>query len=347
MYRSNLDLEEHLISCLRRSGYSKKNALAVLGLSESSYYYRHHPRPRVKNPIPHTQRSGAKRISDADRAQIAVLLSAGFEQGLSVRQIYYQHLDSGERLLAGERMFYRIAQTLRDPVVKPARRTREPATVPTVTATGPGQVFVWDVTWVKGSHTRVLYALHVVMDLFSRKIVGWTLQSREDKNVAVMLIEETIKQEGLGRVEVVHSDNGSIMTSKDMARMLERYGVEQSLIRPGVSNDNPHCESVNHTIKHHRLGLEVYDSITDADESLGLVISAYNTTDYHSGIANFIPEQVFDGSWVSTAQQRRGVLRRYYAAHPERFHRSPRVKVPARKVSINASRVGDEYLLIE
>ncbi|AGN21012.1 Transposase-like protein [Corynebacterium glutamicum SCgG2] len=206
----------------------------------------------MKNPIPHTKRSGAKRISDADRAQIAVLLSAGFEQGLSVRQIYYQHLDSGERLLAGERMFYRIAQTLRDPVVKPARRTREPATVPTVTATGPGQVFVWDVTWVKGSHTRVLYALHVVMDLFSRKIVGWTLQSREDKNVAVMLIEETIKHEGLGRVEVVHSDNGSIMTSKDMARMLERYGVEQSLIRPGVSNDNPHCESVDHTIKHHR-----------------------------------------------------------------------------------------------
>ncbi|NII89127.1 hypothetical protein E9230_003097, partial [Corynebacterium glutamicum] len=101
MYQSNLDLEEHLISCLRRSGYSKKNALAVLGLSESSYYYRHHPRPRVKNPIPHTKRSGAKRISDADRAQIAVLLSAGFEQGLSVRQIYYQHLDSGERLLAG------------------------------------------------------------------------------------------------------------------------------------------------------------------------------------------------------------------------------------------------------
>ncbi|ANE05334.1 integrase catalytic subunit [Corynebacterium crudilactis] len=317
-----------------------------MGLSESSYYYRHHPRPPVADPIPHTQRCGSKRISDKDREHIATLLRAGFDQGLSVRQIFYQHVDSGERLLAGERMFYRIAQSLRDPVIRP-RRHREPATVPTVTATGPGQVFVWDVTWVKGPYVRALYALHVVMDLYSRKIVGWTLQPRENKNMAVMLMEQTIKQEGLGRVEVVHSDNGAIMTSKDMARMLDRYGVKQSLIRPGVSNDNPHCESVNHTIKHHRLGLEVYDSIEHAYTCLGSVISTYNTVDYHSGIANFVPEQVFDGSWVAAAKKRREVLGRYYAAHPERFHRPPRVKRPRRVVSINARRVDDEYFLIE
>lgn len=315
-------------------------------MSESSYYYRHHPRPGVDNPTPHDKRCGAKRISDTDREKIAELLTAGFDHGLSVRQVYFAHLDSGEPLLASERMFYRMAHTLRDPVSPRKRSDREKVTVPTVTAAGPGQVFVWDVTWVKGVYINSLYALHIVMDLYSRKIVGWTLQPREDKKIAVELIESTITNEGLGHVEVVHSDNGSVMTSKDMAVMLNRFGVRQSLIRPGVSNDNPHCESVNRTIKHHRLGLEFYNSIAQAEQVLGEVVDAYNTTDYHSGIANFIPGQVFDGSWVETAQKRREVLRSYYEQHPERFYRVPRIKLPARKVSINAQRVADDYILI-
>ena len=91
------------------------------------------------------------------------------------------------------------------------------------------------------------------------------------------------------------------MTSADMSKMLTRFGVQQSLIRPSVSNDNPHCESVNYTIKHHRLGLMVYESIALAEEILGQVIETYNTSDYHSGIANFIPAQVHDGSWEGTA----------------------------------------------
>lgn len=243
-------------------------------------------------------------------------------------------------------MFYRIAAGLRK--VEPTRTSsaRRPASVPTVTTTGPGQVFVWDVTWVKGPYLRQLYALHVIMDLYSRKIVGWTLQPREDKKIAATLMEQTIRAEGHGKVKVVHSDNGSIMTSKDMAQMLTRYGVQQSLIRPSVSNDNPHCESVNHTIKHHRLGLAVYESIAQAEEILSRVVEAYNTTDYHCGIANFIPTQVHDGSWETTAQARQATVGQYYAQRPERFNRPPRIKLPPKHVSINADRPADEYLLI-
>lgn len=206
---------------------------------------------------------------------------------------------------------------------------------------------MWDVTWVKGLLVKQVYALHVVMDLFSRKIVSWTLQPREMKDIAVQLIEGTIEREGHGRVEVVHSDNGSIMTSKDMARMLEHYGVRQSLIRPGVSNDNPHCESVNRTIKYHRFGLAVYSSIEEAVDALGRVIDAYNGTDYHSGVANFIPNQVHDGSWTKTAQSRRKTVAAYFQRFPERFNRPPRIKVPPRRVGINSVRPEKEYLLIE
>lgn len=338
--------EEAIITRLRAAGYVKKKALAVVGLSESSHYYRHHPRPKVTDPIPHHRRCGAKRISTPHREAITALLSTGFEKGVSVRQIFYHHLDSGDPLLASERMFYRLAAQLRHTDPTPTTGARRPATVPTVTTTGPGQVFVWDVTWVKGPYLKQLYALHVIMDLYSRTIVGWTLQPREDKKIAARLMEQTILAEGHGRVKVVHSDNGSIMTSKDMAGMLARFGVEQSLIRPSVSNDNPHCESVNHTIKYHRLGLAVYQSIAEAEEILSQVIHAYNTTDYHGGIANFIPAQVYDGSWEATAQARRSTVGLYYAQHPERFHRPPRIKLPPKKVSINAARPDDEYLLV-
>lgn len=338
--------EESIITGLRAAGYSKKNALAVIGLSESSHYYRHHPRRRVTDPIPHHRRSGAKRISDQHRAAITALLTAGFEHGLSVRQIFYNHLDSREPLLASERMFYRLAADLRQREPKRTNDTRRPATVPTVTTTGPGQVFVWDVTWVKGPYLRQVYALHVIMDLYSRTIVGWTLQPREDKKIAAMLMEQTIRAEGVGKVQVVHSDNGSIMTSKDMSTMLARFDVQQSLIRPSVSNDNPHCESVNRTIKHHRLGLMVYESIAAAEKILSRVIEAYNTTDYHSGIANFIPTQVHDGSWERTAHARQATVGQYYAHHPERFNRPPRIKLPPKHVSINADRPDDQYLLV-
>lgn len=205
---------------------------------------------------------------------------------------------------------------------------------------------MWDVTWVKGPYLRQVYALHVIMDLYSRKIVGWTLQPREDKKIAATLMEQNIQAEGHGTVKVVHSDNGAIMTSKDMAKMLTRFGVQQSLIRPSVSNDNPHCESVNRTIKHHRLGLAVYDCIAEAETLLSRVIEAYNTTDYHCGIANFIPAQVHDGSWEATARARRDTVGRYYAHHPQRFNRAPRIKLPPKRVSINADRPDDEYLLV-
>ncbi|WP_460486823.1 transposase, partial [Corynebacterium atrinae] len=255
-------------------------------------------------------------------------------------EIYWRHVDDRrEPYLGSQSSFYRLARMMRAFTPVPRARTRPARSpVPQVTATGPGQVFVWDVTWILGSLVRQKWALYQVMDLYSRKIVGWTIQPGEDTVIATDLIEQCLVDQGIGTVKIVHSDNGSIMTSKAMTALLGRYNVTQSLIRPSVSNDNPQCESLHRTVKRHRLALEVYTDITQAYETIAAVIEAYNTTDHHSGIASFTPEEVFTGEWVATLEHRRRRKGVYYRDHRQRFHAPPKVWTVPHAVTINLAK---------
>lgn len=198
------------------------------------------PRPRVENPTHQKDRNYTSRLSPQERARITELLTDPKNTNMSVAQIMYKQEADGE-YLCSLRTAYRIADTIgREPVaVKRRAVVRKPSAAPQLCATKPGQVLVWDVTWVKSKFYKRRWPVYVVTDLYSRRIVGVAVHTTENSAAACKLIEDTIARvtEMFGtKPEVIHSDNGAIMVSEAMKELLARLGVSQSTNRPGVSN---------------------------------------------------------------------------------------------------------------
>lgn len=278
-----------------------------------------------------------RKLDESDYTRIAELLVRGRAQGLSVARIFFDHLDGPDPLLASIRTFYRINAQL-FPALERRRRPATPVRgVPIVTADRPGQVLCWDITWLPGSFVTKGFHLYTVLDLYSRKVVGWTVQHRQEKTIATRLIEQVIADQELNghSVDVVHTDNGKVMTSHMMKAMLDERGVQLSLIRPNVSNDNPFEESSHRTIKHHRYALETYDDIQHAQKVIGRIIDEYNNRDRHSGLNGYTPSEVYSGTWRDILEHRREKETVYYATHPHRRPRKSVYKPPPKTVGIN------------
>lgn len=325
------------------------DALAVVGLAKSSHHNRHHPRPSKaqNNPTPHHLRSHW-RLSDDDREEIMQLIDQGRRNGKSITQIYREHLDNdNQRYLGSLRSFYRCEHhaihTGRYPdrrIVAPTQRTQRTRTVPEVVATAPGQVIVWDITWIKGYYTTDKWPMYVFMDLYSRKVVGFTIQHAETGRDAADLLTEIltdINDQPVETVRIVHSDNGGPMTSKEIRGVLATYNITQSLSRPSVSNDNPHIESQHRTSKHHRLArmAELPKTIDDAYRVYTAVFNTYNTIDYHSGLGGYTPQSVWDGTWKHIAEKRHAKLKAYATQHPHRHTQTIHIPTPPKQTEIN------------
>lgn len=322
-YDEFVELEDHILELLAAAGYTQNAALKLLGLAKTTLYYRRHPRP--KKPPQHPKAAPPKTISAPERQRIAELLRDGREQGLSVYKIFFNHVDSKEPLLGSLRTFYRVnneIKTVPAPLRHGAPRAPQPPRI--VTATRPGEVLCWDITWLPGSFMTRGFHLYTVLDLHSRKIVGHTVQLRQDKHIATDLIAQVIAAEQLNhtKVRVLHTDNGAVMTSTQMRHMLDTNGVELSLIRPGVSNDNPFEESSHRTLKHHRYALTSYPNIQAAAKTMAHIIDTYNNHDPHSGLAGFTPQQVYTGEWKPLLKHRKAKEEIYYNTYPQR--RPPR-----------------------
>lgn len=216
-------------------------------MSKSAHHYRRRPRPGVPVPVAHRDRDQPNALSRHEREQVRGLLRAGAGQGLSVEQIHLRHLDEGP-VLASAATFHRLAATMDPPRPDRQARGRQALgrSVPELAATGPDQVYCWDITFLPARLSRQNFALYSVIDLYSRKIVGITVQSREDHLIAKALLAGVIDAAG-GRVQVVHSDNGAAMTSKTVAKALADRGVTRSLIRPrGEQRQRLHRVLVRH-----------------------------------------------------------------------------------------------------
>ncbi|MEJ5998765.1 DDE-type integrase/transposase/recombinase [Corynebacterium sp. H130] len=216
-------------------------------------------------------------------------------------------------------------------------RSCSPRPIPQVSATGPGQVLCWDITWLPQSYFGKGLHLYTVLDLYSRKIVAWTIQHVQKQQLANALIAKAIDDLGKSgkKVQVVHTDNGKVMTSNTMKDLLAYRGVSLSLIRPNVSNDNAFEEASHRTIKHHRWAREVYPTMDDAVATIGNIINEYNFKDRHRGLNGFTPQQVFDGSWEEILDTRVSKYAPYYAKHPERRPSKYGLCPPPHTVGIN------------
>ena len=303
-------------------------ALALIGLSKSALHYRRKPRPRAAAPVPHRQRRQPAALTGEERAWIIAQLDA--HEGVPVEQVYHRSIDGGGGW-ASLATFHRVARAIERPSCRRRRRAAAPdrarRPAPDLRATGPGQVLCWDITVLPGQYRGQSFALYAVIDLFSRRIVGHTVQPREDGIVAARWMGMVLDSLG-GRTTVVHSDNGAAMTSRRMRDLLAERGVAQSLSRPAVSNDNPHIESWFSTVKHHQRYPRLFDGIEEAVRWCDGFIGYYNTVHRHSGLNGYTPEQVFSGAWREVQCRRQAAADQAFRSRPIRFRRAPVVPGP-------------------
>ena len=332
--------EDQLVARLRALGWSQTRALRLLGIAASSWHYRHHPRPPVAAPVAHAARTGSHWLSDVETAAVITKLMAAFEDGTSVFEAYYQALDAGDPV-ASLSSWYRIARAYLEPCrpFRP-RKNKRCSAMPQWSADAPMQVWSWDITMLPGRYRRLNYCFYAVIDVFSRKIVAWRVEEREDDELAKDMFETGFAAEQ-GHPMVVHADGGPSMKSITVAELFMTLGITRSHNRPRVSNDNPYSESLFKTTKTRPDLPKFFDSLQHAQQWVAAFVDWYNTQHRHSSLEGHTPASVHDGSWVQIHQQRQAVLDELYQANPGRYSKPPTVKTPMALVVLNQKKPED------
>jgi putative transposase len=306
-------------------------ACAALGLSRATYYNTLKPRAdRKPRPKP------ARALAPAEREHVLAVLHEPRFADLAPAEIYATLLDDG-RYVCSERTFYRILAA--DAVVRDRRdQLRHPHyAAPQLLATRPNELWSWDITKLLGPTKWTYYYLYVLLDVFSRYVVGWMLADQEAAVLAGQLIAESCERQGIRPGQLtIHADNGAPMTAKSTAFMLADLGVTKTHSRPHVSNDNPFSESQFKTLKYRPDFPERFGSPEHGRSFCGDFFSWYNTEHHHVGLGLFTPHDVHYGLAEAKREQRSRVLADAFARNPERFPNGlPRPKAVPTAVWIN------------
>lgn len=324
---------------------SERQALQMTGVARSTWHYRAKPRPRVANPIPHRERACPSRISHADRALVAGRVTASWQAGTSVDAAFASAWDTG-MMVASKRSWWRIAAAMKDqssrPLAPTRRASRTPRAAPVLIATGPNQVWSWDITDLATPWRGSCLKAYSIIDIYSRKLVGYRVEDREVDALAVEMFATAIKEHGTPGA--VHADSGAAMRSTAMKLFLAKHNINQTHNRPRVSNDNPFSESEFRTMKCRPNYPGIFDNLEDGRAFMDRYVPWYNNHHHHSGIALFTPNQVHDGSWRTTWTIRDSASQHYYNRHPERFRRRPTTATPATTVGINMPKTDEQRL---
>ncbi|MCA1678421.1 MAG: IS3 family transposase [Actinobacteria bacterium] len=293
-------------------------ACRALGASRASLYRRRTPpglAPARPRPAPARALSGAER-----EAVLAELHSERFVDS-SPAQVWATLLDEG-RYLASERTMYRLLEANGELRERRDQLTHPPYERPELLAERPNEVWSWDISKLKGPAKWTSYYLYVILDVFSRYCVGWTVQQRESAELAKALIAQALAQQQVARDQLtVHADRGASMRSKPVAFLLSDLGVLKTHSRPYTSTDNPYSEAQFKTLKY-RPGFPArFDSIEHARGFCREFFHWYNNQHRHSGIGLMTPATVHHGHAEQTHAARQAVLDAAYAAQPERFVR--------------------------
>jgi putative transposase len=298
-------------------------ACRALGASHATIYRRRTPpEPRPWRPRP----APARALSETEReAVLAELHSERFVDS-SPAQVWATLLDE-DRYLASERTMYRLlaarhggVRERRDQLTHPGYQR------PELLAERPNELWSWDISKLKGPAKWTYFYLYVILDVFSRYAVGWTVQYRETAQLAKALIEQATEQQQIGRdVLTVHADRGSPMRGKPVAFLLADMGITRSHSRPYTSTDNPYSEAHFKTLKYRPEFPERFDDIEHARDFCRDFFHWYNHEHRHSGIGLMTPAAVHHGHAKELQSQRARVLAGAYTRNPERFVRQPPV----------------------
>lgn len=250
--------------------------------------------------------------------------------------VYATLLDEGD-YFCSIRTMYRILERHQQVKERRIQLCHPVYTKPELLATGPNQVWSWDITKLLGPAKWTYYYLYVLMDIYSRYVVGWMVAYQELAALAEKLIEESCQKQHIGPGQLtVHADRGPSMTSRPVALLLSDLGITKTHSRPYTSNDNPYSEAQFKTLKYRPNFPERFGAIEHSRNFCHDFFGWYNTEHRHSGIALLTPETVHYGRVAIVQQARAAVLDKAYQTHPERFvKRPPRPLILSNQVWIN------------
>jgi putative transposase len=302
-------------------GLATRRALVALGASPATWYRRRQP---ARTAAPRRRAPPPLALSGAERSAILEALTAARFADVTPYTAWARLLDEGV-YLGSVRTFYRVLEASG---LSRERRNQlqHPAHVkPELLARAPNEVWSWDITRLRSTMKWRFFYLYVLIDIFSRYVVGWLVAAAENAGIAQALIEDTCDKHGVERGSLtLHSDRGSPMRAKSTAELLVDLGVAASFSRPRVSNDNPFSESQFKTLKYRPGFPGRFESLEHARSFLRPFFAWYNNEHRHSGIGFMTPTAVHFGRAAALQVQRAKVLETAYRAHPERFkNRTP------------------------
>jgi putative transposase len=314
---------------------------AAFGIPRASYYRWLEPKRE------HPPRRSGRALSDEERQAILDVLHEERFVDLPPAQVWARLMDQG-RYLCSIRTMHRVLAAANESKERRAVRRHPNHAVPELVATRPNEVWSWDITKLPGPAAWTSFYLYVILDIFSRYVVGWLAAGRESKVLARRLIATTLERQGIRAGELtLHSDRGGPMVSKPVAFLLADLGVTKSHSRPRVSNDNPFSESHFKTMKYRPETPTRFASVGEVCSVFGDLFGWYNHEHRHSGLGLLTPHEVHHGLAESRIAARAAVLARAYAEHPERFVRGfPRPPAPPREVWINKPPAGVASLIL-
>ena len=311
-------------------------ACRAVGLKRATYYRAIKPKPDEAPVPPEKKTRSHRRLSEEQRRALLAVMNTDEFIDQPPREVYAGLLSRGEYHCSWRTMYRVLSE---QGPVRDRRNQRDARSfaVPRLEASAPNQVWTWDISKLPTYERGAFLNLYVVLDLFSRYVVGWMVAARENSALAKQLFEEAIPRYGIApETLTVHHDRGAPMTSHTFKDLLADLGVDQSMSRPRVSNDNAFSESLFRTTKYQP---DYPGRFVDIDAARGWFqefFDWYNDSHHHDGLALFTPGQVFRGDVARVAAVRQAALDAAYAAHPERFVKGPpTAALPPTQVLIN------------
>ncbi len=266
-----------------------------------------------------TEKCCSKEYKDSNPYKIhASLLDKG---------VYIASISSFYRILKKNGLLHHRGNT------KPAEGKSKP---PEKTATGPDQVWCWDITWLMSNIRGMFYYAYTIIDIWDRSIVKWSIHDREDETLAEELFQGALRDTGYPDVSV-HSDNGNPMKGTTLLALFYSLGISNSYSRPRVSNDNPFIESWFKTLKYDVSYPGNFSSIDEAREWFAMFVNNYNTGHAHSGLQYITPRQMRNGEYTSIVQNRNKVMMEAKSRNPLRWSRHAKQLPEEHIVTLNAN----------
>lgn len=282
----------------------------------------------------------ANKLSDQERAQVLSIANAPENRDLSPKQIVPRLADQGEYVASESTMYRILRQEKQMEHREPSRPPRKPYRPKEYVATAPNQVWTWDITYLQTPVRGMFFYLYLMLDIWSRKVVGWTVEAEESAHHAQAMIEAARQLENIrpGQL-VIHADNGGPMKAATLLAFLQGMGVMPSFSRPSVSNDNPYSEALFRTAKYRpQYPQQAFQSIEQARRWVIWFVDWYNNQHRHSAIKFVTPEQRHAGQDAQILAKRSALYERAQAKNPIRWTRNTRDWTPVEQVLLNPTK---------